>query len=155
MHQEAISSMIRKFHWQALRLSFFHPKVLKTSYFSQQTSLGTQQGVQTCWPPQPSDYLDSIFPQKCPFDSQKYFLSSITHNFQSYAVATCGVWWAPQALFTPSEAYGHLGSEKILLSRGTKIFFFFFLVWFIKSWKWIVSCENYKQSKHFQIQIQT
>lgn len=111
MHQEAISTVIRKYLWQALKLSFFHLKVLKTSYFAQQTSLGAPQGVRTCWPPQPGDYLDSIFPQKCPFDSPKHFLSSITHYFQSYAVATCGVWWAPEALFTPSEVYGHLGMD--------------------------------------------
>lgn len=46
MHQEAISSVIRKYLWQALRLPFFffHLKVLKTSYFAQQTSLGRSAG---------------------------------------------------------------------------------------------------------------
>lgn len=112
MHQEAISSVIRKYLWQALRLPP-HLKVSKTSYFAQQTSLGALgrgSGL--------ADRLSSVItstaffpptiPQKnVPLILKSIFLSSITHCFQSYAVATCGAWWAPKALFTPCEAYGY------------------------------------------------
>lgn len=81
MHQEPISSMIRKYLWQALKLFFFHLKALKTSYFAHQTSLALSRGAGL------ADRLSPVitstaFSKKCPFDSQNIFFPPLPTTFK-------------------------------------------------------------------------
>lgn len=78
-----------------------HPKPRGNKYpFLPSAHLWISAGGRVCWPSQSGWLLRQHFPKILQWFT-KYFLSSITHDFQSCAVTTRSAWWSPQALFTP------------------------------------------------------
>ena len=67
-------------------------------------------GGRVCWPLQPGWLPRQRFP-KIFLWFTKYFPSSITRDFQSWAVTTRSAWWLPQALFSLSLSHTHTHSS--------------------------------------------